>query len=60
MGFLSILVAPARRALENAGIHSLEQLSEWSEQEILKLHGLGKSSIPVLKRELEKVGLDFK
>ncbi len=60
MGFLSILVAPARRALENAGIHSLEQLSGWSEQEILRVHGLGKSSIPLLKRELEKVGLDFK
>ncbi|MBK9508455.1 MAG: hypothetical protein IPO04_02790 [Cytophagaceae bacterium] len=59
-GFLSKLVAPARRALENSGLNTLEKLSGYSEKEILNLHGIGKSSIPVLKLELEKAGLGFK
>ena len=38
-GFLALLGAPARRALENKGITTLEQLSGFSESEILALHG---------------------
>lgn len=59
-GFLSKLSAPARRALENAGIDSLEKLATYSEKEILKLHGMGKSSIPVLKNELNGAGMAFR
>ncbi|MYL51659.1 hypothetical protein GLV98_19505 [Halobacillus litoralis] len=59
-GFLSTLSAPARRALENQGVHSLEELSAYSEKEILKLHGLGKSSIPKLRAALGEKGLTFK
>ena len=59
-GFMTLLAAPARRALENANISTLFQLSQFSEKDILKLHGIGKSAIPVLKRELEKEGLSFK
>jgi hypothetical protein len=59
-GFLSKLSAPARRALEGAGITSLELLSNYSEKQILKLHGMGPSSIPRLKDALEKNGLKFK
>ncbi|HRG02128.1 MAG: RNA polymerase alpha subunit C-terminal domain-containing protein [Bacteroidia bacterium] len=59
-GFLSILAAPARRALENNGIKTLEQLSKYSEEEILQLHGMGKSSIPKLKNALQEKGLEFK
>ena len=51
--FLSFLSAPARRALENKGINSLAQLAILSEKEILSLHGIGKSSIPLLKKLLE-------
>lgn len=58
--FLSKLSAPARRALENEGIDSLAILANFSEQEILKLHGMGKSSIPKLKDELATIGLCFK
>lgn len=58
--FLSLLPAPARRALENAGIKSLTQLSERSESEILSLHGMGPSSIPKLRKALAEEGLDFK
>jgi hypothetical protein len=59
-GFLSELSAPARRALEDAGVTSLELLSTYSEKEILKLHGMGPSSIPKLKDALEKNGLKFR
>jgi DNA-directed RNA polymerase alpha subunit len=54
------LSAPARRALENANIFSLVELSKWSEKELLNLHGLGPSSIPKLKKALAEKGLDFK
>ena len=58
--FLSLLSAPARRALENNGITSLKQLSKFSEEDILKFHGMGKASIPKLKEVLAANGLSFK
>ncbi|TQR15424.1 RNA polymerase alpha subunit C-terminal domain-containing protein [Psychrobacillus soli] len=60
IGFLSLLSAPARRALENNGITSLEQLSNFSEKDILKFHGMGKASLPKLRAALEGEGLSFK
>ncbi len=59
-GFLSTIAAPARRALEREKILTLKDLSKYSEKEILKLHGMGKSTIPKLKIALMKAGLDFK
>jgi len=59
-GFLSLLAAPARRALESNGITTLKQLSEFTEKEILKFHGMGKNSIPVLKQALKEGQLAFK
>ena len=59
-GFLSELAAPARRALEGAGITTLGFLSKYSEKELLKLHGMGPSSIPKLRDALKKSGLNFK
>ena len=59
-GFLSLLAAPARRALENNGITSLEQLSKFTEKEILQFHGMGKSSIPILIHALKESKLAFK
>ena len=53
------LSAPARRALENAGIKTLRQLSKKSEQELLKLHGIGKTAIPMLRIILKSKGLSF-
>lgn len=58
-GFLALLSAPARRAIANAGINTLRQLSKYSEKDILALHGIGKSTIPILKRELKIAGLGF-
>jgi len=59
-GFMSSLSAPARRALVNAGITSVELLSEKSVADLLKLHGLGPSSIPKLKEALLKNNLYFR
>ena len=59
-GFLSVLVAPARRALEKEGITTLKELAKFSESEILALHGIGPSSIPKLRSALESERLDFK
>jgi predicted RecB family nuclease len=58
--FLSLLVAPARRALEKKGIATLKQLSALSEDEILQLHGMGPSTISKLKKALQENGLSFK
>ncbi|MFN8417186.1 MAG: DNA-directed RNA polymerase subunit alpha C-terminal domain-containing protein [Cytophagaceae bacterium] len=58
--FLAVLAAPARRALENAGILTLEKLATYSEKEILSLHGMGKSSIPELQKVLAEKDLGFR
>ena len=59
-GFLSKLSSPARNALIHEGITTLEQLSDFSEKEILKIHGIGPASLPTLKASLEEKGLSFK
>lgn len=59
-GFLSLLSAPARRALENNGITSVQMLSTFSEKEILRFHGMGPASLPKLRDALETNGLSFK
>lgn len=59
-GFLSQISSPARRALEGQGITTLAELAKYSEQEILKLHGMGPSSIPILRQALLEAGLSFK
>ncbi len=58
--FLAALSAPARRALENEGITTLKELSRYSKSELLKLHGMGKSSIPKLEVALAAQELHFK
>ncbi|MBK9331298.1 MAG: hypothetical protein IPM96_02580 [Ignavibacteria bacterium] len=59
-GFLSTLSAPAKRALESNNIVTISVLSKYSEAEILKLHGIGKASIPTLRAALAAVGRKFK
>ncbi|SET63825.1 RNA polymerase, alpha chain C terminal domain [Oceanobacillus limi] len=59
-GFLSKLSSPARNALVQEGIDTLQKLSKYTEKEILKLHGIGPASIPIMRTSLEEVGLSFK
>jgi hypothetical protein len=50
---------PARRALAEVGITHLRQLTEFSEQELLKLHGVGPKAIRLLREALSTPGLAF-
>lgn len=56
----SVLSAPARRAMENNHISSLQDLARYTEKEILQFHGIGKTSIPILRKLLAEKGLVFK
>ena len=58
--FPSFPAASARRALENNGIKTLKQLSGYREADILKLHGMGPSSLPELREALPAENLSFK
>lgn len=59
-GFLSSLSAPVRRAFSQEGIDSVQKLANYSVEEIVKLHGIGKSSLPIFCEILRKAGLSFK
>lgn len=59
-GLLTKLSAPARRALQSIEVHTAQDLSKFSEDQVLQLHGLGPSSIPKLKAALKAEGLSFK
>lgn len=58
--FLSLIGAPARRALERENIKTLDDLAKYSEKEILSLHGMGKSTIPKLQKLLAENRLKFR
>ena len=54
------LAAPAQRALANAGIQNLRQLSTFRESQIKELHGIGPNALKELQRALKAKGLSFK
>jgi DNA-directed RNA polymerase alpha subunit len=58
-GFLALLSNPARNALLHHGIDTIQKLSTFTEKEILKIHGIGKASLPVFRKSLEEQGLSF-
>lgn len=53
------LARPAQRALSNAGITTLKQLSTFSEKEITELHGIGQNAMAAIKRALIENGMSF-
>ena len=55
-----MLGAPARRALEREGITTVEQLAQYSKDDILELHGMGPSTLPKLRSALKAKGLTFR
>ena len=59
-GFLSKLSSPARNALVHEGINTLQELSKFTEKDILKLHGIGPASLPIMRASLQEEGLSFK
>ncbi len=58
--FLSLFYAPARRALENAGITTASELARHTQAEVMGLHGMGKASLPALLQALKSSGKKFK
>ena len=58
-GLLSLLAAPARRALEREGITTLKQLSKYREEEISALHSIGKNALATLRKTLADKGYSF-
>jgi len=59
-GFLSLLAAPAQRALINRGITTLDQLTLFREDEILQFHGMGQTALSKLNKVLKEKRLSFK
>ena len=47
------LAAPARRALSAAGITRLDQLAQFSQPDLKKLHGMGPTAIAGLREALQ-------
>jgi hypothetical protein len=54
------LSAPARRALEAAGISSVEHLAQHTRRDIKSLHGIGPLAMLQLDKTLNERGLRFK
>lgn len=52
--------APALRALLNAKITKLADLTEYTESDVLNLHGMGPTTIVKLRAALKSKGLSFK
>src|SRR5258708_34475498 len=51
---------PALRALFAAGLTTLDQLAQLSEQEISSLHGMGPKAVATLRAALKVKGLGFR
>lgn len=54
------LSAPARRALSGSGYSRLDQLTQVSESDLSKLHGMGPTAMKTLRAALDERGLSFK
>lgn len=54
------LAAPARRALVNARLFKLSDLKKVTQSELSALHGMGPSALSLLKKEMKRLGIQFK
>lgn len=51
---------PARRALENESINTLEELSEWRRVDVAQLHGMGPKVLGILDEALSDADLAWR
>lgn len=51
---------PAISALQEIGIEYLDELRDFSESDLLKLHGFGKKGLSILSEILKENGLSLK
>lgn len=54
------LGAPAYRALAGIGVKSLDDVTRYSEEELLALHGFGPKALRILRASLAREGKMFK
>jgi hypothetical protein len=54
------LAAPARRALVDAGLTELAQLSKWTRAELASLHGMGPNALKKIDDSLKASRLSFR
>ena len=50
---------PVLRALANAGIRSLSDLSRWRRPDVARLHGVGPKGVRILEAALAERGMAF-
>lgn len=51
---------PALRALDSINVKTLEDVTKYSEAELLALHGFGPKAIRILREVMDEQGLKFK
>lgn len=51
---------PATGALAVEGVTTLEQVTEWTERDLLALHGVGPKAIRILREAFAEHGLSFR
>lgn len=56
---LKKLAKPAQRAIQNEGITTIEEISNYSEKEVFELHGIGENAMNIIKQTLNENGLTF-
>lgn len=52
--------APAAHALADAGINSVDDLVQWTERDLLALHGVGPKAVRLLRDVMTDRGLEFR
>ena len=60
MSDLPKLASPAQRALANANVMSLKDLSKFTEAQIADLHGMGPNAMKTIKRAMKEKAISFK
>jgi hypothetical protein len=53
------LAKPAQRALAGAGLRDLQELSKWTEGQVMALHGMGPRAMEMLKAAMKEKGVTF-
>lgn len=51
---------PAKNALEFIGVTTLDQVANYSEEELLQIHGVGPKAVKILKELLKENNLSLK
>ena len=59
LAHLAALATPAQRALAAAGYTTLEQLTQVTEADLARMHGIGTTAIAQLRHALAAAGLSF-